>query len=70
MNSFMDVCEGYTTKYLKDKLTRHYGEQVIIINWKGRLENIVTFDIKVIRYFEKYGNAGNSQCADGEREND
>ena len=43
MQSFLDGDEGYTTKYLRDKLQQHYGEQIIITNSKGRLENIVTF---------------------------
>ena len=34
MQSFVDLGEGYMTKYLKDKLTRLYGEQIIITNCK------------------------------------
>lgn len=43
MNSFLEGDSGYETKYLKEKLKQHYGDQIMITNLKGRLENVVTF---------------------------
>ena len=33
----------YETKYLRDKLAQHFGDQVIITRLKGRQDNVVTF---------------------------
>jgi len=43
MESFLGGENGCETKYLKDKLKQHYGDEILITNLKGRTENVITF---------------------------